>query len=184
MVVAKKRISGLVEPLLAGGVCFAVAILMPWLAQPIIWPDIGLRVWFCLGGSIFVWAGIKGWRPQGAGLVFTADGIRWNMPTFGSKVPAWQWDQIAGARLVSWRDEYNDEEFGVLIELKPDVPHPFGPKWAKWSSKELSKRFGETIAGTAVLLYDDKWDWNPEQVAQWINESASDPVARERWTTD
>lgn len=186
MVVAKKRISGLIEPLLVGGVCFAVAIFMPWLAKPIIWPDIGLRIWFCLGGSFFILAGIKGWRPQGIGLVFTPVGIQWHMSKWfplGPRVAAWRWDEIVNARLVAWRDEYDDEEVGVLLELKPDVPHPFSPKWAKWWSTELTKRFGGPISENALLLEDDKWDWNPEEVARWINESSGDLEARARWAT-
>lgn len=185
MIVAKSHISALIEPLAVGGGAIALAIFMPWL--PTRWPDIGLRIWFCLAGLFFVWTGIAIWRPRGIGLVFTPDGIQWHVGArlpFVPPVVPWRWDEIVRARFVEWRDEYDDRECGILIELADDARHPWGPKHAKWVSQQLEQRFGQLISAKAVLLEDDKWDWNAEEVAGWINESVSRPETRATWAAD
>ena len=183
MIVAKSHISALIEPVAVGGGALAVAIFMPWLGPAARWPDIGLRIWFCLCGLVFVWAGISVWRPRGIGLVLTPDGMQWYGAArlFGPKVSPWRWDEILRARFVEWRDEYDDRECGILIELADDARHPWGAKHAKWVREQLEQRFGQLISAKAVLLEDDKWEWNAEEVAGWINESVSRPETRARW---
>ena len=187
MVVAKQRVSGLIEPLVAGGICFGVAIFVPWLEQPIRWYDIILRIWFCLGGLFFVSFGIKAWKSKGIGLVFTPAGIEWYMGTgypFRSWSYSYSWDEIARARCVRWQNPDGDEDVGVLVELNPGVSQPLGPKHSAYVSKKLQKQFGEVVSDNVILLNHHKWDWDAELVATWINESANDPGIRVKWTSE
>jgi hypothetical protein len=70
---------------------------------------------------------------------------------------------------------------GVVLELRDDVDPWFPRSYSRWRSKRLQKQLGQPLSENVILLGDAKWDWRPEEVAVWINESVSDPASRARW---
>ena len=62
---ARRRISGLLEPLLVGfgPITIAVSVL---LIQPIQWYEIVIGAFLCLFSAIWIFVGVKGWLPRGA----------------------------------------------------------------------------------------------------------------------
>ncbi|HEV3003860.1 MAG TPA: hypothetical protein VGX78_05335 [Pirellulales bacterium] len=184
MVAARLRVSGLTPPLVGGGASFAVAVFA-WIELPFRWFNIAFGLWFCMCGSALVAFAVGAWRPGGRALVFTPGGILWNtgMPwnPFRSGVACIRWDDIADARFVRWKDREADEHVAVILELEIGAQNPLGAKWPKMLSKEIEKHIGITVAENVVLLHDDNWEWDAEQVADQINTSVKDVAARASW---
>lgn len=187
-IVARKRRSGLIEPLAVGVACCVVGVSLFWLLTPFGWYNIALGLWCCAGGGIFILAAVKGWSPSGIALVFTDDGIWCNMGSprgtsgmFSSWGVAWRWDELAHAHFAKWEEFDGTVTIGVILELKPDArPWP-SIGCSRSLSKRLQDRVAEPLCESVVQLTDSKWDWRPEEAATWINESVSDPASRERW---
>jgi hypothetical protein len=182
MVVATQRLSGYIHNLVAGGICFAIAVVVPWIEQPVRWYDIALRAWFCIFGAVFVAAGVGGWRPGGRALAFTPSGVEMNMGNpFRSGVAYIPWDDIANARYVRWRDRECDDQVAVILELNAAAQNPLGAKWPKIVSKEIEKNIGLTVGENIVFFNNDNWEWDAERVADQINTSVKDVAVRAGW---
>ena len=194
-IIARKRKSGLIELVAVGAACCIAGVAMFCLLAPFGWFNIAIMVWFFLAGCIFILVGVKGWRPNGIALVFTADGITCNIGArsvgsiFRAWIASWRWDEIIRAHFIcadhpSFGDASEDmgaKTIGVILELRNDADLWF-PEWhSHWLSKRLQKQLGQSLAENVILLEDAKWDWRPEEVAAWINESVNDPASRARW---
>jgi hypothetical protein len=175
-IIARKRISGLLEPVGAGVACFCLAGMIPWAIRPFSRGVALLSAWFCLGGLVFTVAGWMNWRPQGIGLVFDRQGLWWT----SGKLRFLRWDDIAGARLVQWTDD-GTEEHGLLVGLKEEAHDPLAPALMKLLTDELKKKWGPLPWRKAVILHDEKWQWNPADVLAAIEASLAGPAVRERW---
>jgi hypothetical protein len=182
MVAATQRLSGLITPVLVGGVCIAIAVFAPWIERPIRWYNIAFGLWFGMGGGLFVAAGVGGWRPGGRALVFVPSGIEMNMGNpFRPRWACIRWDDIANARFVRWKDRQNDEQVAVILELGASAQNPLGAKWPKILSKEIEKNIGLTVAENIVFFHNDNWEWDAERVADQINTSVQDVAVRAEW---
>ena len=69
----------------------------------------------------------------------------------------------------------------MILELAPDARSWPNAKWAKKASNKLQKQLGQPLSYNVVVLRDPWWNWHPEMVAAWINESVNNPAARECW---
>lgn len=175
-IIARQRISGLLEPVGVGLACFCVAGLFPLAIRPFSWWVPLLSGWFCLGGVVITVAGWMKWRPRGIGLTLDRQGLWWK---FG-RLRLLRWDDIAGVRPVQWTDE-GVEEHGLLVGLKERAQDPLAPSEMKWLSDELKKKWGSLPWPKVVILHDEKWQWNPTEVLAAIEASLADPTVRERW---
>ena len=69
----------------------------------------------------------------------------------------------------------------VILELTPGARSWPNAKWAKKASNQLKKRLGQPLSDNIVVLHDPWWNWRPEEVAAWINDSINDPASCVRW---
>jgi len=194
-IVARKRKSGLIEPVAVGIACCVLGVSIFCLLTPFGWYNIAIGLLWCFGGGIFILAGMKGWRPNGIAMVFTADGITCNLGArsvgsiFQTWIAAWRWDDIIRAHFIcadhpSFGDASENmgaKTIGVVLELRNGAD-PWFPEWySRWLSKRSQKQLGQPLSENVILLEDAKWDWRPEEVAAWINESVNDATSRARW---
>ncbi|MEX2119218.1 MAG: hypothetical protein WD847_06380 [Pirellulales bacterium] len=176
-IVARQRISGLLEPVLVGVVCFAIGTAVPWLIGLLSWGTVLLGAWFCLGGRMLVWAGIRDWHPEGIGLVLDPEGLRYYCC---GKPTIFLWEHIAGVRLVRWTSE-GVEEQGLLLGVLEEGFTPLQSSEIAWHRKDLERQFGPLPWPGAVLLHDEHWDWNPQEVTNQIERSLPNPNLRDQW---
>lgn len=182
-IVARRRISGLIEPVMIGigSISLAISVL---LIQPIQWYEIAIAAYLFFFGAFWVILGVKGWWPRGIGLVFSPDGFSWHAPmrlTLGSWIISWCWDDVLRAHHVTGRAVRFAGRGAVILELAPGARSWPNAKWAKKASNQMQKRLGQPLSDNVVVLHGQWWNWRPEEVAAWINESVSDPASRERW---
>ena len=174
-VVARQGKAGLLVPVMVGLFLIALGIISPWSPPTFAWWSLLLSAWFCLGGAFFAFVGWRNWRPGGAGLMLDEQGLWWK---YGS-LHLLRWDQIVGVKPVQWTNE-GDEEQGLILGLRSDGP--LEPPEAAWfSTGDLQRRFGPLPWEHMVLLYDESWRWNPDEVKVDIEKSLVEPSIREKW---
>lgn len=182
-IVARRRISGLIEPVMVGIGPIPIAISVLFI-QPIRWYEIAIAAYLFCFGAIWVVVGVKGWWPRGIGLVFSPDGFSWHAPmrlTLGSWMISWRWDDVLRAHHVTRKEVRVAGDGAVILELAPDARSWPNAKWAKKASNKLQKQLGQPLSDNVVVLHGAWWNWRAEEVAAWINEAVNDPASRARW---
>lgn len=165
--------------LIISGICFALAIFMPSEEEPA-WIGIVVRGIFFLGGTFHVCVAFRCRKPVRPVVILSPIGLEWRIDT--RRTAFWQWDEIAGARCVRWVDHADCPHGGVIVQLKPNVPNLCGFRMPELFRIGLQWQIGEPVSGNVIYIeYCYVPDWNAEEVAKWINESANDPAVRERW---
>lgn len=186
-IIARTRISGLLESLMVGIWAIAGAVPLLSLAQPLPWYVIPIGIYLLLFGAFWIVCAAKWWWPRGIGLAFTPNGIVTGVP-FGLPWKPWmisfRWDDIQHAQYVSRREvRFARPPGAVILELRAEAPAWPNTKSAKKVSKRLQKQLGQSLSDNVFALVGPWWDWQPEEVAAWINESIADPERRSRWET-
>ena len=164
-----------------GPIAIAISILF---TQPIQWYEIAMATFLFFFGAFWLVVAVKGWWPRGIGLVFSPDGISWHAPmrlTFGSWMISWCWDDVLRAHHVTRKEVRFAGTGAVILELTPGARSWPNAKWAKKASNRLQKQLGQPLSDNVVVLLGPRWNWCPEEVAAWINESVNDLESRARW---
>jgi hypothetical protein len=173
-IVARQRVSALLEPVFVGAICLILAAMVPWLIRPFSWWILLLSAWFAAGGTVFIVAGVRGWRPEGIGLVLSKRGLWWRY----GKLHFIRWEYVLGTKAVRWTDEGNAQE-GLLVGVTHDAP--LDPRVLSLLSNLFKKQFGPLPWKNVILLHDPKWQWNPKEVQSQIEASVADLSIRDQW---
>ena len=176
MIIARQRISGLLEPVSVGVSCICVGVFALWAIHPFSWGLLLFSAWFWLGGLVFIVAGVKGWRPNGIGLILDRQGLWWKC----GRLRLLRWEDIAGVKLVGWTSE-GEELQGLLVGLKDEATGPIDPPETAFFSDQLKKEVGPLPWQKVIMLHDEKWQWNPMDILSQLQGSIADPTVREQW---
>jgi hypothetical protein len=119
--------------------------------------------------------GVASWCPDGVALAFDEHGIHWHAPVLRKPQRFIPWKDVAGALVLASSEEDADPSEAVVLCLHDHAPNPMGARWSGWLSQELRRRFGDSIPANVLFLGDDRWTWNPSEVAQAVCERIVSP---------
>lgn len=173
-IVAQQKFSIAVVTVGAGILSLTAGILGPFLIHDAVWFLAAWSVWLVVCGTFVMTIGVTSWRPGGVAIAFDDHGIHWHSPAIKNAHRFIPWTDVLGARLIRISDGDDDAAEAVILALRDDAPNPMGSRWAQRLAKELRERVGDSIPENAVFFQDNRWVWNPSEVAREIRERVGD----------